>query len=310
MQDITSLPTSNQSYDPREQPWPLEVEVDGKVVNSYPIEFKLNIPRDQTEDMCRHIEYAASLGLPRLSDVGERKSGKCIVVGGAPSAAKYLEEIRALAVDPNNAVFACNWAHTWLIRHGIIPHGCLMFEIDADPCQILGNTHPDVTYYVCSHCHTTTFDGLKDNKVIVWQAPPETKRAAELQNKHFANDLLIFGGVTTFMRTLSVALALGWNDFHLFGVDSSFPAESKTTHFEGYPSDVTMADAMDVWAVVQKTGAKRHFKTVGYLAQQVDHFQDFCNRNHSLFKMRVYGDGLLRFVHEGCHPEQYTEDAA
>lgn len=305
--DIAALPSSNQSYDPRERPWPVEVMLaDGSKVNTYPIEFKLYQPRDQTGDMCRHIEYAATLNLPRLSDVGERKAGKCIVVGGSPSAADFLDDIRALAADPANAVFACNWAHTWLIRNGIVPHGCLMFEIDADPCQILGNTHPDVTYYVCSHCHTTTFDGLKNNKVVLWHAPPETPRAEQLLNENFAGDLLIYGGVTTFMRTLSVALALGWGDFHLFGVDSSLPEDAKSTHFEGYPTDVSLADVMDIWPVHHETGKQGHFKTVGYLAQQVDHFQDFCQRNHSLFKMRVYGEGLLRFVHEANHPEQYA----
>src|ERR1700692_1466673 len=106
----------------------------GEEPTKFPIRFNLQKPsdgkggqRDQTGDAAEHMRYAKSLNLPELKLCTAPKMGKAVIVGGAPSMANHLEEIRALAADKDNTLFAVNWSHTWLIKNGIIHTACCFF---------------------------------------------------------------------------------------------------------------------------------------------------------------------------------------
>ncbi len=279
-----------------------------------PITFKLRKPLnpetgqewDQTADAAANIRYAHSLGIPELQRRNPRM-GRAIIVGGAPSIATELKNIRALAKDPDNAVFALNFSHNWLIERKITPYATVMFEIDAEPETMLRAAHPDVTYYICSHCHAKTFDQLAGSKRVLWhidpQSPPEEAAAKDC----FPNGIRLGGGIGTFLRTISLALVLGFRNIDVFGCDSSFPDDSPSTHVEGYTTanDVT-TDAFYVVARAMNSDETRKFKTVSYLSFQIEEFKAYCTANHGLFALRVHGDSLLRYVHEKIYPDQYT----
>lgn len=279
-----------------------------------PIKFNLQKPkgadgkhRDQTQDAARNMRYAASLGLPALKQAGCPRMGRAIIVGGAPSIKDHLEVIRGLAADPANRVFAINWSHTWLIDRGVIPHGCVLFEIDAEPDTVLKAAHPDVTYYICSHCDRKTFDDLAAFKRVLWHSPPNSDYERAVNEELFSAEPLVGGGIGTFLRTLSIALFLGFRNIELFGCDGSFPDDSASTHVEGYETaNKVDTDAFYVWAQPLGKNNVRRFKTVGYLALQVEEFREYCRINHQNFACRVHGDSLLRFSHENNYPEQYN----
>lgn len=262
---------------------------------------------DQTQDAANHIKYSMSLGLPQLRRRERPRFGRAIIVGGAPSIKDQLEEIRALASDPNNAVFALNWSHTWLIQNGIVPKGCVFFEIDVEPESVLKAAHPDVTYFICSHCHEKTFDSLKDFKRVLWHSVPNSDFEKKIHQELLAQmaDHLVGGGISSFTRTLVVAMFLGYRHFDLFGCDSSFP-ESGKTHADGYETIMDAeTDGFYVYAKSNVSGKAKRFKTLGYLALQVEEFKQLCALNHQFFSLRVHGDSLLRFVHEETYPDQY-----
>lgn len=288
----------------------------GDVPTKFPIRFNLQKPtgddgqpRDQTGDAAEHMRYAHTLGLKELQRRPYPRMGKAIIVGGAPSMANHLEEIRALAANPENMLFAVNWSHTWLLQNGITPSACVFFEIDAEPEETLKAAHPEVTYYVCSHCHPKTFDELKDFKVILWHSPPNSPGEKVVGEELFKDSNLVGGGIGTFTRTLTIALHLGYRNIELFGVDSSFPDDSKSTHVEGYETTAKPeVDGFYVYAKASESGEVKRFKTMGYLALQVEEFKEYCKTNHHVYALRVHGDGLLRFVHKNTYADQY--DAA
>lgn len=285
----------------------------GENPTKYPIKFHCQKPadldgnlRDQTEDAANHMRYAATLGLPELTKRHTPRLGRAVIVGGAPSIKNHLEEIRALSADPNNRIIAINWTHTWLINNGIVPNGSVFFEIDAEPDSVLEAAHPDVTYFICSHCHPKTFDMLKDNKRVLWHSPPNSKFEEVVKEELFNESEVVGGGISTFTRAMTVALHLGFRHLDLFGCDGSFPDEGKT-HVDGYETVMdNKTDGLWVWAKAPKTGETRRFRTVGYLALQVEEFKVYCQINHAYYSLRVHGDSLLRFVHEQEYPEQYA----
>lgn len=278
-----------------------------------PIRFKMKRPdgpdgieRDQTSDAADHMRYAASLGLPTLQREPLPRYGRAIIVGGGPSVKGQLETIRAFSQDKNNRIFAINWAHTWLINNGIIPHGSVFFEIDAEPDSTLEAAHEDVTYFICSHCHPKTFDMLQGYKRVLWHSPPNSEFERVVGEEIYQGTPLVGGGISTFTRAMTIALYLGFRDLDLFGIDGCFPDEGKT-HVDGYETIMdNKTDGMFVWAKSKRTGEVRRFKTLGYLALQVEEFKVYCEVNHPHFTLRVHGDSLMRYAHQDAYPSQYA----
>jgi hypothetical protein len=307
---LTPHPLYTGAYE--EEPPILVTDDSGQDPIKHPIRFSMKKPdgvdgkeRDQTFDAAVHMRYAATLGLPTLSQRPLPRLGRAIIVGGAPSVKDHLEEIRALAVDKNNYIFAINWTHTWLINQGLIPNGAVFFEIDAEPDTILKTAHTDVTYYICSHCHPKTFDTLADKKRILWHSPPNSEPERLVREELFPTTDTAGGGISTFTRAMTVALLLGFRHLDLFGCDSSFPDDGKT-HVDGYETVMdNKTDGMFVYAKAKATGETVRFRTVGYLALQVEEFKLYCQINHQIFSLRVHGDSLLRFVHQNSFPDQY-----
>lgn len=260
---------------------------------------------DQTNDAANHIRYACSLGLPELKRVERPKLGRAIIVGGAPSINDHLDEIRALGNDPNNHVFAINWSHTWLINNGIVPDACVFFEIDVEPETVLQAAHPDVVYYICSHCDNRTFDSLKDFKRVLWHSPPNSEPEHAVHKELMPDGNVCGGGIGTFTRTLTVAMHLGYRHFDIFGCDSSFPEDGRT-HAEGYETIMDPEkDGFYVYAKNSITGEVKRFRTLGYLALQHEEFKEYCRVNHAWFSCRVHDDGLLGWSHRQTYPDQY-----
>lgn len=278
-----------------------------------PIKFQLKKPdgpdgveRDQTSDAAEHMRYAATLNLPELVQAPRPRLGRAIIVGGGPSVKSELETIKKLAEDPHNSIFVINWTHTWLINNGVIPRFCVFFEIDAEPDTVLKAAHPNVTYFICSHCHQHTFDALEGKNRVLWHSPPNSPAEKEIAAELFKESQHVGGGISTFGRTMTIALMLGYRHIDLFGCDGSFPDEGKT-HVEGYETVMdNKTDGFYVYAKSVKTGQLRRFKTLGYLALQVEEFKVYCEANHQYYSCRVHGDSLLRFVHEETYPEQYA----
>lgn len=259
---------------------------------------------DQRDDAARNMRYAATLNLPQLTQRLRPRLGRAIIVGGAPSIKDRLEEIRGLAADKRNAVFAINWSHTWLIDNGIVPDNTVFFEIDAEPETVLKRAHPDVTYYICSHCDPRTFDALKDHKRVLWHSIPNSEGEHKAHEELFPEGHICGGGIGTFTRTLTVSMFLGFRHFDIFGCDSSFPDDGKT-HVEGYS---TIMDAeKDGFFVYAKSDQNvvRRFRTLGYLALQHEEFKEYCRINHAWFSCQVHDDGLLGWSHQQTYPEQY-----
>jgi hypothetical protein len=289
------------------------IEKNGEQFRLTPLEIKTKKPidnigneRDQTLDAVRHMRYAATLNIPTLKAVPRPRDGKALIVGGGPTLADQLDQIRSLAEDPKNAIFAVNWTHTWLIQRQIIPTCCVLFEIDVEPDNVLKASHEEVLYLICSHCHQKTFDELKHRKRMLWHSVPGSKPEYDAAKELFPDVTILPASIWTFIKSISVALAFGFRSFDLFGCDGSFPDGSSSTHVDGYETSNNVdTDGFCVYAEDGGAGIVKRYNTVGYLTHQVEEFKKFCETNHHLYSMRVHGNSLMRFVHQQTYPDQY-----
>lgn len=256
-------------------------------------------------DCIPRLKYASKLEIPHLPQLLPH-TGKCAIVGAGPSVRGYVDQIKAIKeAHEFNTVMTVNGAHEWLIGHGIKPKIHVIFENDLKDVRTALGGEPEegIAYYICSHCSQGIFKQLEGYHRVLWHAfcPPQSYQQAIA--RYFRGEFMIGGGYATFFRTLSIAMILGYCDFELFGLDSSFEGSS---HLDGY----AIADRepqVSVFGADPTHQRLKRFKTQGGLAFQASEFIEFCRAHQADLRLRIHGDGLLRYVHEARYPEQYTE---
>ena len=118
-------------------------------------------------------------------------------------------------------IIACNAACQFLLERGVIPQ--YMFCFDADPLMMEFITpHPDITYLIGSRCPPQTFELLKDCKVVIWHAGGDENIEKLLQKHGKFQEPMVAGGTAAVTRSMLLAKAIGWNEIHLWGCDSSY----------------------------------------------------------------------------------------
>lgn len=255
------------------------------------------------ETCFRRLHYASKLKIRHLPQL-EPHTGKCAIVGAGPTVKDYLNEIKAIRGNDFNSVMTLNAAHDWLIKQGIKPRIHVIFEDDNPDVQTVlgGLPHKEVTYYIASHCPETIFKQLEGYNRVLWHpfmAPQEYQQAIA---RWFPGEFMVCGGYATFFRTMAIATILGFRDFDLFGLDSSY--EEDSSHIDDYPT-VSEEPKINIYGRHPTTNEIRQFSTKGGLAFQANEFVEFCKVNQAGLKLRVHGNSLLRYLHESRYPEQY-----
>ena len=205
----------------------------------------------------------------------------CSVVGSAPSIDWTWTHIKG-------DVIACNAAHDFLVRHKTVPKFAMMW----DPVSVMNDLitpHDAVTYLLASRCHPSIFKRFEKNKVVVWHADGDTNIKAILE-EYNKMEPIIFGGSTAVTRAMFVAVAMGYLDLHVFGIDSSTNGGS---HIK---KSVVDKDYMQI------NCGGRWFETTPWLAVQAEDFKRIVPHLVSCgVKITVYGDGLIPHIARAMH---------
>lgn len=275
-------------------------------LNPVQFEFGTKIDWDDWQLTCiPNIKYASTLKIPHLVQL-QPHGGRCVIVGAGPSVEGYVDQIRDFKEEHEfNTVMTLNGAHDWLIKQGVKPRIHVIFEPDLEDVRdaLGGDPQEGIAYYVASQSSLTVFDQLKGYHRVLWHPEQAPQGYQEAIAQYFPGEFMVAGGYATFFRTISIAVILGYRDFELFGVDSSFDASS---HLNGY-AIANCEQKFDVWGVDPRTNRLKKFVTQGGLAFQANEFINFCKANHPNLRVRIHGDGLLRYLHEARYPEQYTK---
>lgn len=152
---------------------------------------------------------AANAHHPRIEARTAR--GALAIVGGGPSLAESLEELRTFEGD----IWAINDTATWLTRQGI---ACALFTVDAN--QRTGEAREAVLAAVCDPALAEHFAG----RLRVFDV-------------HEVIEGAFFGGSSSATRAPAVAFVMGYTSVSFFGCEGSFAGEAHHV----YDSD--MSDA-------------------------------------------------------------------
>ncbi len=255
--------------------------------------------QQRLEYAAKQLEYAAKQQIIHLTELVPH-SGRCAIVGAAPSVKDHVDEIKKFTGE--DMIISLNGAHNFLVENGIPPRIHILFEIDLERVETStgGPLHNDIYYYVCSHCNQSIFKQLRDYHKVLWHCFDEPPEYQALIAKLFPNEFMVGGGFVTFFRALNIAATLGFRKFELFGCDCSFKGDS--SHFEGYQTKSTGVK-MTVAAGTENDYSL--FDTTPSLSFLASEIMRFCDTQQRGITLKVHGDGLLRHLHQMEYPELY-----
>lgn len=239
-----------------------------------------------------NIIHSVKLGLQELKSSPPHE-GHAVIVGGGPSLAECLDELRWRAENGQH-IFAINNTYQYLIERGIQPDFHLMSDgrpenADFVPKSILGETpkYPELLY--ASQCAPEAFEMAKRTgfSTILWHHLDAFKTLDDIGRKDNST-VFINAGATTGLAAMAIAHCMGFRKLHVYGLDSSY-ADNKDHHaYEQALNDNENTLEVDF------NGKK--FVAAPWMIQQANEFQ-------SIAKTLVEGGNTIITVHgEGLLP--------
>lgn len=250
------------------------------------------------------IEENLKLGLPLLATLPEfnkvkGKNKKIALVGGGSSLKdeKLLKELSMF-----KTIMACGSVHDYLITQGIIPTYASNCDPDAVCAGYYTKSDTEVKYLIASNAAKEVLDTLKDKQIVLWHCHSDEikEKMIELETKTYKRDYqAVGGGCTVGLRSISIALCLGYSNIHLFGFDSCMGADGSDHHAYDWANPEVESKLIERVHKIQigteegplKDG--KHYYVAGYQLAQMENFKDFYSRHKEYFMPTFHGKGAL-----------------
>lgn len=237
-----------------------------------------HICNTEEQNLIDNIKNSLSLSLPKLEMIPAH-DGHAVIVGGAPSLKRHLDEIRERQKH-GQVIFSTNNTYNYLVKNGIIPDCHVMIDARPENAEFLPCADHNSVCYYASQCHPSIFENAKN--VVLWHSMDE---GIQQYIGNDTGDPLVGGGSTVGMKSLALAWILGYRQFHLYGMDSSY--ENEEHH--AYPQKLN--DNEKILELFM--GDKKYF-TAPWMCTQVENFKEVAKELVSGgCIITVHGTGLL-----------------
>jgi hypothetical protein len=211
----------------------------------------------------------------------EAHNGHAVLVGGGPSLAETLPEIRRRKAD-GQTIFALNGTAAYLVNNDLYPDFGIILDPRQENVRFI-KAAPGIRWLLASQCHPDLFECA--SRPAVWHfagdgvldAIPEIHRDAAM---------LIGGGLTVGLTAMGLVFALGYRAIHLYGYDSSDRAEA--AHAYAQIEDPAEIKRVTAWCEGQS------FVSGIAMYAQAEAFPRWASllTDHGAI-ITVHGDGLL-----------------
>jgi hypothetical protein len=235
----------------------------------------LNAPREQ---FTNNIAINIRRGLPTL------QTQRALVVGGGPSAADHIEDIREHQAK-GWKLTAINGAHDWLLLgYGIMSDACVLMDSTETVSTFIKSPVKGCRYYVASQCHPSMFDKLAGHDVCLWHAHLDDASNKAIEAYDPAATILA-GANTAGLHAIAVNYMLGVRKMRVYGLDSSHRPSGDHAYDN---SQQAPTDEIEFFFKGER------FLSTGTWAAQAEMFARFWRQYFKLgMRIEVIGDGLL-----------------
>lgn len=241
-----------------------------------------------TEQIQSNIIASRSRDIVPITNLPEWREGRAVaVVGGGPSLKKHIHELKNYGV-----IFACGSVHDYLIDNGIMPTYCVVVDPDPLVVNYLKNIyHVDnrCKYLLSSQCAPETFEHLKYNNTYIWHSGGNKSLFKD-------GDVVIGGGCTVGTRAMVISMCFGYNDMHLYGMDTCLSDEDKHHAYEFDNPELEKIGPIHQIALGGRDG--RTFKVAEYMLGQIFDFKNILGHCANRIRVKVIGGGALAYILE------------
>lgn len=244
-----------------------------------------------------NLKQNIKLNLPRLKNQPEFHKVKgfevpIALVGGGPDLANQLEELRKF-----RTIIACGSVHDFLIKNSIIPTYAVMCDPDPVGLNYFQTPHTEVKYLLSSGCSPLIFKHFENYQRILWHCHSDDYMTEKFNMKEIDPDYdAIGGGCTVGLRSMSIAICMGYSNIHFFGFDSCLGTDTN-----GYAYKLSTEQEKEQGQIYRvkkgfikenKPGEETYY-CLGYHIAQAEHFKDFWAAHHEYFVPTFHGVGML-----------------
>lgn len=208
-----------------------------------------------------------------------------MIVGGGPSLADSIEEIRRLREDGVKLI-AINNAYKFCVDHGVKPSAMVMVDAREFNNRFVDPIIPECKYFIASQCDPSVFAKLPKEQTYIWHT------SADLINEILAAQYdrwyPVPGGSTVLLRTIPLFRMLGFKRFHIFGCDSCLTGDKHHAYEQ---------KENDNQPVVPVSLGGKIFECHPWMVSQAQEFIDLIKMMGDEIELDVRG-GLLRHILE------------
>lgn len=253
--------------------------LNARLQSIFPVE-----PAASAERMCENMRSSLARGLPELKRCRLHRT-KLSVAGGGPSLSDTCSKL-------DGYIAAVNGSLRFLLERGIVPNACGVLDPGPHMADVIVADRR-VRYYVASICDPSVFDKLRDCHVTLWHPSGQPECEALLKELRPENWFMVGGGSTMGLRWINLGYQLGFRDYDLHGLDSSF--RGKSTH--AYP------DRADSKNRIKINGRETRRNFLAQVADFAAVLERFSQPDVDAIEIEVRGEGLLQDYWRGYRTE-------
>lgn len=243
-----------------------------------------------------NVRYAITLSHKRFQHHAEymnikHKSKVMCLVGGGPSlkSEKVQNELREL-IEDGAVTIACGSSNDWMVNAGFTPDYCAVCDPDPISANYLQKLNHKTDYLISTQCDKKVFDLLKEHNVYMWHCYAENFDEYNAIEPGFH---AVGGGCTIGLRSISLAMMLGYTNIHFFGFDSCLDSSSNSHAYSFVSEDEQLGTTYEIKLGVDTPGEKTYL-CAGYQLAQVDHFKHFIAAYGNVISPVFHGEGMLK----------------
>lgn len=174
------------------------------------------------EESYVNIEANIKLHYPRLHELPEfmKPKGKdkpIFLVGAGPSLRKkdIFDELMGMYKE-GHPIIACGASYDYLVENGVIPAYNSICDPDPITVNYLTKAHKATTFLLSTACAPSVLKRLIGYNIILWHcfSDANAEKFKELEPDFQA----VGGGCTVGLRSVSIAIMLGYSNIHFFWV--------------------------------------------------------------------------------------------
>lgn len=248
------------------------------------------------EKVCENIKINSKRNLRWLTPQ-EAHEREAVIVGGGPSAADHIEDIKSRWIA-GAYLIAINGASTWLQGFGLRPDMQFIVDAKKETAELVDVNAK--SHLFASQCDPETVDKVKE-PMLCHAATAKVEEHIPPERREKGGYCIIGGNVSAGNSSLCAAYALGFRKMHLFGFDCSNRGEKSHAYDQIMNADIPNC-------IVEHQG-KSYICSIAMKATE-EAFRGLSAELKDLgVTLEVYGDGLLQDRWRTARNAKATEEA-